>query len=109
MVVSYRRSLVAHCRAPPFAECLALDKDFFAESPALGKRSRYREKDFAECGTRQKLLCRVLDKKHTAKRRALGKEPDSGSVCCSIVFSSHSHVLVGLLTPLPLMRLLVHK
>jgi hypothetical protein len=30
-VVSYRRLLTALCRAPPFAECLALGKDFFAE------------------------------------------------------------------------------
>jgi hypothetical protein len=31
MVVSYRRLLTALCRAPPFVECLTLDKDFFAE------------------------------------------------------------------------------
>jgi hypothetical protein len=47
---------------------------FCAESPALGKRARYREQDFAECGTWQR-----PDRKHWAKRRALGKEPDSGS------------------------------
>jgi hypothetical protein len=29
--VSYRRLLMALCRALPFAECLALGKDFFAE------------------------------------------------------------------------------
>jgi hypothetical protein len=29
--VSYRRRLTALCRAPPFTECLALDKDFFVE------------------------------------------------------------------------------
>jgi hypothetical protein len=40
-----------------------------AESPALGKRGRYREQDFTDCPT----------KKHSAKRRALGKELDSGS------------------------------
>jgi hypothetical protein len=39
----------------------------------------YREQDFAECGTRQISLYRVSDKKHSAKLRALGKEPDSGS------------------------------
>jgi hypothetical protein len=53
---------------------------FCVESPALGKRGRYREQDFAECGTWQRLFCRVLDKKHSTKRLALGKEPDSGSV-----------------------------
>jgi hypothetical protein len=50
-----------------------------AESLALGKHDRYREQDFAECGTRQRLLCQVPDKKHSAKHRALGKVPDSGS------------------------------
>jgi hypothetical protein len=30
--------------------------------------------------TRQRILCRVPDKKHSAKRQALDKEPDSGSV-----------------------------
>jgi hypothetical protein len=50
-----------------------------AESPMLGKRARYWEQDFAECGTRQRVLCRVPDKKHSTKRRALGKGPDSGS------------------------------
>jgi hypothetical protein len=29
--VSFRRRLAALCREPPFAECLALGKDFFAE------------------------------------------------------------------------------
>jgi hypothetical protein len=48
-----------------------------AESPALGKCGRYREQDFAERGTRR--LSRVPDKKHSAKRLTLGKEPDSGS------------------------------
>jgi hypothetical protein len=51
----------------------------FAESHALGKRLRYREQDFAEYGTRQRLLCRAPDKKHSTKRRALGKGPDSGN------------------------------
>jgi hypothetical protein len=69
-----------------FAECLALGKEIFAEciyfcaeSPALGKRVYYRELDFAEYGTRQSILCRIPDKKHSAKRRALGKATDSGS------------------------------
>jgi hypothetical protein len=30
-VISYRRTLTALCRAPPFAECLTLGKDFFTE------------------------------------------------------------------------------
>jgi hypothetical protein len=50
-----------------------------AECPALGKQAIYRAQDFAECNSRQSLLCRVLDKKHSAKRLALGKGPDSGS------------------------------
>jgi hypothetical protein len=44
-------------------------------SAALGKDG------FAECGARQRRLCRVPDKKHSAKTLALGKEPNSGSVC----------------------------
>jgi hypothetical protein len=68
--VSYRRLLTALCRAPPFAKCLALGKGFFAESPTLGKHGHYRELEFTECPT----------EKHSAKSRALGKEPDSGSV-----------------------------
>jgi hypothetical protein len=69
--VSYRRLLTVICRASLFDECLALGKDLYlcTESPALGKRARYREQDFAECSTRQRRLCRVPDKKHSAKRR----------------------------------------
>jgi hypothetical protein len=52
---------------------------FYAERLTLGKHRRYREQDFAECHTRQRLLYRVPDKKHSTKRRALGKDPDSGS------------------------------
>jgi hypothetical protein len=62
-----------------FAECLTLGKDVFAECPALGKRARYREQDFAECGSRQRLICRVSDKKHSAKLLTLGKGSDSDS------------------------------
>jgi hypothetical protein len=51
-----------------------------AECPTLGKQALYRAQDFAECGARQSLLCRVPDKKHSAKPPALGKEPNSGSV-----------------------------
>jgi hypothetical protein len=50
-----------------------------AECPTLGKSARYREPDFAECGSRQSLLCRVPDKRHSAKSPTLGKVPDSGS------------------------------
>jgi hypothetical protein len=79
-----------------FAECLPLGKAIFAEcfavpsvlhsvnklfterrtlpSAALGKVF------FAECRARQSFLCRVPNKKHSAKPPALGKGPDSGSV-----------------------------
>jgi hypothetical protein len=63
----------------PFAECLALGKLVFAECPALGKEPRCREYSFTECGTRQSLLCRVPDKRHSAKISTLGKALDSGS------------------------------
>jgi hypothetical protein len=53
---------------------------FCAECPALGKESRCRESSFTECGTRQILLCRVPDKRHSAKIATLGKALDSGSV-----------------------------
>jgi hypothetical protein len=43
-------------------------KSWCDKSPALGKHGRYRERDFVECGTRQRLLCRVPDRKHSAKR-----------------------------------------
>jgi hypothetical protein len=80
----------------PFAECLTLGKRVFAEwgpvpsvqhsvkrlvaesltlpSAALGKAF------FAECGSQQSLLCRVPDKRHSAKRPTLGKASDFGSV-----------------------------
>jgi hypothetical protein len=38
-----------------------------AECPALGKEARCREPNFTECGSRQSLLCRVPDKRHSAK------------------------------------------
>jgi hypothetical protein len=50
-----------------------------AECLALGKQDLYRAQDSAECGPRQSRLCRVPDKKHSAKPPALGKEPNSGS------------------------------
>jgi hypothetical protein len=56
------------CRVTPCAKC-----------PALGKEALCREPNFTECGTRQSLLCRVPDKRHSAKRPTLGKASDSGS------------------------------
>jgi hypothetical protein len=53
----------------------------YVECATLGKGGRYGESSFTECGTRQRMLCRVPDKRHSTKRRALGKEPDSGRVC----------------------------
>jgi hypothetical protein len=75
MAVSYRRLVTAPCGASRFVENLTLDKVFCAECLALGKRGRYRDLDFAKYDFRQRLLCRVLDKKRSAKRRELGKEP----------------------------------
>jgi hypothetical protein len=42
----------------------------YAECSTLDKRDHYREYNFAECPI----------KKHSIKRRAFGKEPDSESV-----------------------------
>jgi hypothetical protein len=50
-----------------------------AECPTLGKLALYRAQDVAECGTRQSRICRVPDKKHSAKPPALGKGANSGS------------------------------
>jgi hypothetical protein len=50
-----------------------------AECPSLGKDPHCRESSFTECGTRQSLLCRVPDKRHSAKIATLGKALDSGS------------------------------
>jgi hypothetical protein len=46
-----------------------------ADSPALGKCGHYREHDFVQCGTRQRLLCRVPDKKHSTKSQILVVKP----------------------------------
>jgi hypothetical protein len=67
-----------------FVECLTLGKLDFAESPcaecsALGKGALCRASNVTECGTRQTLLYRVPDKRHSAKRPTLGKASDSGS------------------------------
>jgi hypothetical protein len=67
-----------------FAECFTLGKRVCrvgscAECPALDKEALCREPNFTECGSRQSLLCRVPDKRHSAKRPTLGKTSDSGS------------------------------
>jgi hypothetical protein len=51
----------------------------YAECSALGKGVLCREPNFTECGTRQSRLCRVPDKRHSAKNTTLGKASDSGS------------------------------
>jgi hypothetical protein len=56
------------------------------------KQALYRAQDFAECGARQSLICRVPDKKHLAKPPALGKDPDSGSdPCTAVVVKRYDH------------------
>jgi hypothetical protein len=49
------------------------------ETTALGKRGRYREQNFVVYGTRQRLICRVPEKKYSVKYRALGKDQYFGS------------------------------
>jgi hypothetical protein len=47
---------------------------------------------FAESSTRQKIICRVSDKLHSANLAALGKEPDFGSdvlLWHTIIFDNH--------------------
>jgi hypothetical protein len=63
------------CRVSAYAECRT-----------LGKRCRCRDCFIVECGTRQIILCRVPDKKHSTKRRALSKGLDYGSEGVSSVF-----------------------
>jgi hypothetical protein len=58
-----------------------LPSALFAECPALGKEALCREPNFTEFGSRQSRLCRVPDKRHSAKRPTLGKASDSGSAC----------------------------
>jgi hypothetical protein len=63
--LSYRRLLTALCRAPSFAEGLALGKGFFAE-----------------CLSVLRVLSSVnavITENRTLPSTALGKEPDSGS------------------------------
>jgi hypothetical protein len=76
--------LTALCREPPLPSVwpsanMSLPSASCAECSALGKGYLCREPKFTESGTRQRLLCRVPDKKHSAKPPAPGKEPNSGS------------------------------
>jgi hypothetical protein len=78
------RPLTALCREPPLPSVwpsanLSLPSASCAECSALGKGDLCREPKFTERGTRQSLLCRVPDKKYSAKPPALGKACDSGS------------------------------
>jgi hypothetical protein len=78
-VVSFRTAADGPLPSATFTECFTLGKRVFAECPALGKEARCREPNFTECGSRQSLLCRVPDKRHSAKKSTLGKASDSGS------------------------------
>jgi hypothetical protein len=66
--VSFRTTADGPLLSAFFAECLILGKHVFcrvrtcAECPALGKEARYREPNFAECGSRQSV-------RHSAKAR----------------------------------------
>ena len=77
--VSYRRLLTVLCRAWVFAECLALGKEVFAECLPVPSALLSVNVVVTESGTRQRLLCRVSDKKHSTKPQALSKVLDSGS------------------------------
>jgi hypothetical protein len=44
-------------------------------------------------GTRQRALCRVPEIKHSAKNMALGKEPNSGSVCNKYIYDIYLYAL----------------
>jgi hypothetical protein len=70
MVVSYRWLLTVLYRALLSPSVWHSTKICAYQSPALGKRVRYREQAFAEYATRQSILCRVPDKK-------LGKTPST--------------------------------
>jgi hypothetical protein len=69
----------------PFVECLTLGKLVFAECRPVPSvqhsvnEALCREHNITECGTRQSFLCRVTDKRHSAKNTTLGKTSDSGS------------------------------
>jgi hypothetical protein len=85
------RPLTALCREPPLpsvwhsANMYLPSVNLYRVSYTLGKHARYREPSFTECGSRQSRLCRVPEKKHSAKCPALGKGSDSGSGCFNAV------------------------
>jgi len=73
------------CRGLFFAECLTLGKEdvcrvsLFAECLALGKDGLCRVPALSSAALGKLPLCRVLVFRHSAKRRALGKERASRS------------------------------
>jgi hypothetical protein len=70
------RPLTALCREPRLPSAL--------HSANLSLPSAYLlalGKGRCSCDTRQSRLCRVPDKRHSAKNTTLGKASDSGSVC----------------------------
>jgi hypothetical protein len=80
--VSFRTATDGPLPSATFAECrqtCLCRVGSYVECPALGKEARCREPNFTECGSQQSLLCRVPDKRHSAKRPTLGKASDSGS------------------------------
>jgi hypothetical protein len=73
-----------------FAECSsALGKDFFTECISVPSVLHSTNKLVTECGSRQRFLCRVPDKKHSAKLLALGKGPDSDRLSLSKISDIH--------------------
>jgi hypothetical protein len=68
------------CRESPFVECVALDKEIFAECISVPRVLLSVTTTFAESKTLpSSALGKEPDKKHSAKRRALGKDPDSSA------------------------------
>jgi hypothetical protein len=83
--VSFGKAADGPLPSAPFVECFTLGKHVIAEwgpVPSVQhsvKRLVAESLTFTECGSRQSLLCRVPDKRHSAKRPTLGKASDSGS------------------------------
>jgi hypothetical protein len=85
-----------------FAECCIFDTRQRNSLPSvknktLGKELLRRVFSFTEgfcVALGKELLCRVPEKKHSAKYLALGKEPNSGSdrqrLLCQVLFIRHS-------------------
>jgi hypothetical protein len=71
--------LTAFCRVFDTRQTCLCRVRSCVECPALGKGALCREPNFTECGTRQSLICRVPDKRHSTKNPTLGKASDSGS------------------------------